>query len=174
MTKFAFTRCAGALVLLGGLIGLPTALVAEPAAADIVPPGAKLEKLFEGACILTEGVAAGHDGMIYFSDITFTFTCTDKDGNKEAGHIWKFNPNTGETTVFVSHKFGWIGAGEEGDFVIEKRAIKATLDGHRRCLFLTIPNGLHEGIRLFLDRQAIINVHTQIFTQVGPVCKKED
>ena len=102
MTKFAFTRCAGALVLLGGLIGLPTTLVAEPAAADIVPPGAKLEKLFEGACILTEGVAAGHDGMIYFSDITFTFTCTDKDGNKEAGHIWKFNPNTGETTVFRS------------------------------------------------------------------------
>ncbi|HWP49732.1 MAG TPA: hypothetical protein VNM22_21430, partial [Candidatus Limnocylindrales bacterium] len=42
---------------------------------SIIPPGAKLEKLFEGGCVLTEGVAAGPDGMIYFSDITFTFRC---------------------------------------------------------------------------------------------------
>src|SRR5882724_12386519 len=29
-----------------------------------VPPGAKLERLFDGGCRLTEGVAAGHNGMI--------------------------------------------------------------------------------------------------------------
>lgn len=37
-----------------------------------VPAGARLELIFDGGCALTEGVAAGHDGMIYFSDITFT------------------------------------------------------------------------------------------------------
>jgi len=42
-----------------------------------VPVGAKLERLFDGGCMLTEGVAAGHDGMIYFSDITFTKFCKD-------------------------------------------------------------------------------------------------
>ena len=28
-----------------------------------VPAGAKLERLFDGGCMLTEGVAAGHDGI---------------------------------------------------------------------------------------------------------------
>ena len=37
-----------------------------------VPAGAKLERLFDGGYMLTEGVAAGHNGMIDFSDITFT------------------------------------------------------------------------------------------------------
>lgn len=74
----------------------------EPAAASIVPPGAKLEKLFEGGCLLTEGVAAGHDGMIYFSDITFTAKCRDAAGAMEAGHIWRFAPKTGKTSIFRS------------------------------------------------------------------------
>ena len=46
----------------------------------LVPPGAKLERLFDGGCMLTEGVAAGHNGMIYFSDITFTKFCKDPSG----------------------------------------------------------------------------------------------
>ena len=45
-----------------------------------VPPGAKLERLFDGGCMLTEGVAAGHNGMIYFSDITLTNFCKDPSG----------------------------------------------------------------------------------------------
>ena len=65
-------------------------------------PGAQLEKVFEGGCVLTEGVAAGHDGMIYFSDITFTFQCRDDLGAMEAGHIWRFDPKSGKTTVFRS------------------------------------------------------------------------
>ena len=77
---------------------LPTALMAKP----ILPYGAKLEKVFDGACALTEGVVAGHDGMMYFSDITFTAKCKADDGAEEAGHIWKFDPTTGETTVFRS------------------------------------------------------------------------
>ena len=63
-----------------------------------VPAGAKLERLFDGGCMLTEGVAAGHDGMIYFSDITFTKFCKDPSGKfTQAGNIWKYNPKTGET-----------------------------------------------------------------------------
>ena len=52
---------------------------------------------------MTEGVAAGHDGMIYFSDITFTKFCKDPSGKYlQAGNIWKYNPKTGETTIFRS------------------------------------------------------------------------
>src|SRR5437016_9739243 len=65
--------------------------------------GAKLERLFDGGCMLTEGVAAGHDGMIYFSDITFTKFCKDSSGKYlQAGNIWKYNPQTGQTTIFRS------------------------------------------------------------------------
>lgn len=70
--------------------------------AEFVAPGEQLELLFEGGCVLTEGVAAGHDGMIYFSDITFSHKCQADDGAIEAGHIWKFNPKTGKATVFRS------------------------------------------------------------------------
>ena len=67
----------------------------------IVPPAAKLEKLFEGR-VLSEGVAAGHDGMMYFSEITFSHLSRGPDGAIEAGHIWRFDPATGKTTIFRS------------------------------------------------------------------------
>jgi gluconolactonase len=71
--------------------------------ANFVASDAKLDRVFDGGCILTEGVAAGHDGMIYFSDITFTKFCKDPSGKYlQAGNIWKHNPKTGETTIFRS------------------------------------------------------------------------
>jgi len=94
--KKVFISSVGIALLV--VLFLPEAGVAEP----IVPAGSKLEKVFDGACALTEGVAAGFDGMMYFSDITFTSKCKDANGAEEAGHIWKFNPRTGETTVFRS------------------------------------------------------------------------
>jgi gluconolactonase len=73
-----------------------------PAADDpVIPPDAKLEKLFESH-VLTEGVAAGPDGMMYFSEITFSHIARDEKGAIEAGHIWKFDPTTGKTTIFRS------------------------------------------------------------------------
>jgi gluconolactonase len=70
---------------------------------SLIPSGAKLDRVFDGGCVLTEGVSAGHDGMIYFSDITFTHFCKDPSGKfLQAGNIWKFNPQTGETTIFRS------------------------------------------------------------------------
>jgi gluconolactonase len=79
-------------------------LIVVPArAADpIVPPDAKLEKLFDGGLVLTEGVAVAPDGMVYFSDITFTHVAKEKKQPVEAGHIWKFDPKTGKTEIFRS------------------------------------------------------------------------
>ncbi len=76
---------------------IPSARAADP----IVPEGAKVELLFESRG-LTEGCTAGPDGMIYFSEITFSHISKDDTGAIEAGHIWKFNPATGKTTIFRS------------------------------------------------------------------------
>ena len=67
----------------------------------IVPVGQWLECLWNDGCVLTEGVAAGHDGGIYFSDITRTFDCTDGRG-AQAGHIWRYDPPTGACRIFRS------------------------------------------------------------------------
>ncbi len=70
---------------------------------SVLPPGSRLDLLWDGGCTLTEGVAAGHDGMMYFSDITFTKFCKDPSGKYlQAGNIWKYNPRTGECTIFRS------------------------------------------------------------------------
>jgi gluconolactonase len=71
------------------------------AAEPIVPPGAQLEKLFEGV-VLTEGVAVAPDGLVYFSDITFSHVARDDKGFIHAGHIWRYDPRTGKTAIFRS------------------------------------------------------------------------
>jgi gluconolactonase len=68
----------------------------------IVPADAKLEKVFGDGGVLTEGCAAAPDGSIYFSDITFSFRSTDDRGAIEAGHIWRYDPKTGTTSVYRS------------------------------------------------------------------------
>lgn len=67
----------------------------------IVPADSKLEKLFESH-VLTEGVSVAPDGMVYFSEITFSHKAKDDKGAIEAGHIWRFDPGTGKTTIFRS------------------------------------------------------------------------
>jgi gluconolactonase len=75
---------------------LLAAFTASQVLGQIFSPGAKLEKLYEGGH-LTEGVAAGPDGGIYFSDITFT-----RETAMQAGHILRFDPETKKTTVYRS------------------------------------------------------------------------
>jgi gluconolactonase len=71
--------------------------------ASVLPAGSKLMKVFDQGCVLTEGVAAGPDGNMYFSDITFTSRCKDESGKyPQAGNIWKYDPKTGEATVWRS------------------------------------------------------------------------
>src|SRR5438094_2724058 len=79
-------------------------LLSTPASAadPLVPPDAKLEKLFDGGVVLTECVAVAPDGMVYFSDITFTHVSAEKKQPAEAGHIWKFDPSTGKAMIFRS------------------------------------------------------------------------
>jgi gluconolactonase len=77
-------------------------LTAPAFAGPIVPADAKLETVFDGGMVLTEGVAVAPDGMVYFSDITFTHVAKEKKIPVEAGHIWKYDPSTGKTTVFRS------------------------------------------------------------------------
>jgi gluconolactonase len=99
----------GCLVALAGLALAGPALAVDPGFPaptgdpSIVPSGARLDRVFDRGCALTEGVAAGHDGMMYFSDITFTKFCKDPSGKfLQAGNIWKYNPKTGEATIFRS------------------------------------------------------------------------
>ena len=40
--------------------------------------------------------------MVYFSDITFSHVSRERSGRIEAGHIWKFDPSTGRTSIFRS------------------------------------------------------------------------
>ncbi len=68
------------VLLLGGWGAL-----ARAADAPIIPPGARVEKLW-GEGEFTEGPAHGPDGCIYFSDI----------GNR----IMKYDPSTGKTTEY--------------------------------------------------------------------------
>ena len=107
-----FKRSIFCLVVLAsiGLALTPPAIAAEDAGfppptgdPSVVPPGARVERLWDGGCILTEGVAAGHDGMVYFSDITFSKFCKDPSGRfMQAGNIWRYNPRTGEFSIYRS------------------------------------------------------------------------
>jgi len=63
---------------------------------QVIPKGAKLETLFAGG-VLTEGVSAAPNGLIYFSDITFTAV-----SKMQAGHLMVFDPKVGKVAVFRS------------------------------------------------------------------------
>ncbi|MGH3146653.1 MAG: SMP-30/gluconolactonase/LRE family protein, partial [Rubrobacter sp.] len=69
----------------------------------ILQEGAELERVFDGGCVLTEGPAAGPDGYIYFTDITFTEQCRAEDGTyAQAGVIYRYDPESDETDVYRS------------------------------------------------------------------------
>src|SRR5689334_10610403 len=69
----------------------------------VLPSGAKLDRVFDGGCMLTEGVAVSPDNVVYFSDITFTKFCHDPSGKYAgAGNIWKYDPKTHQATIFRS------------------------------------------------------------------------
>jgi len=78
------------------IAALVAALSAGNASAQFFPAGARLEKLYDGGH-LTEGAAAGPDGAVYFSDITLT-----SETSMQAGHILRYDPATGKTTVYRS------------------------------------------------------------------------
>ena len=107
-TFVCVTAALSAVALMPGPV--QTARAADPSTfpvptgdRSILPPDSRLELLFDGGCALTEGVAVAPDGMVYFSDITFTSLCKDeKKLYPQAGHIWKYDPGTRKATVFRS------------------------------------------------------------------------
>lgn len=68
----------------------------ETTVEGILPKDAELEEVFNDAHF-TEGPTVAPDGTVFFSDITFT-----DQADMQAGHIMKYSPNTGDTTVFRS------------------------------------------------------------------------
>ncbi len=80
----------------------PTSFAPPTGDPAVVPPDARLELLFDGACF-PEGVAVAPDGQVYFSDITFTSGCRTGDNPlPQAGIIWRYDPTSGATTIFRS------------------------------------------------------------------------
>lgn len=71
------------------------------AADSFFKPGAAVEKLFSGQGE-TEGCTTAPDGTVYFSDITLSRIVRDDRGVMQGGHIWRFDPQTGQTTLFRS------------------------------------------------------------------------
>lgn len=70
--------------------------------SEFVDANAKLELLFDGGCVLTEGVAVAPDGKVFFSDITFSHQCAGEDGGIQAGNIWVFDPENNTTKIYRS------------------------------------------------------------------------
>lgn len=66
--------------------------------SDIVSLNSKVKEVFsDGEGLILEGPTMGPDGILYFSDLTFTqFT------GMKAGIIWQYNPKTAESKVFRS------------------------------------------------------------------------
>ena len=63
--------------------------------SNIVNPDSEIKEVFsDGEGLLLEGPTMGPDGILYFSDLTFTqFT------GMKAGIIWQYNPKTAESKV---------------------------------------------------------------------------
>lgn len=70
---------------------------------SVLPPDSKLMRVFDGGCVLTEGIAPGPDGFMYFTDITISGPCKDKTGTYvQAGNIWRYDPKSGDAIIFRS------------------------------------------------------------------------
>lgn len=95
-------RCSLLLALAGLFAAAASLSAGENKDNPIVPPAARLEKLFDKGLVLTEGVAVAPDGLVYFSDITFSHVSKEKLGVLEAGHIWKLDPKTKKAVIFRS------------------------------------------------------------------------
>ena len=81
-----------ALIVARCLVALVQAQVSSP----IVDPGAKFECVFAGGYFL-ESPAVSPDGSVYFSDITYAVP-----SGMQAGHIWRYDPQSGVTSIFRS------------------------------------------------------------------------
>lgn len=64
--------------------------------SPIAASGARFERVFDGGFFL-ESPAVAPDGSVYFSDITYS-----SRSGMQAGHIWRYDPRTGLTSIYRS------------------------------------------------------------------------
>lgn len=102
-------RFWGTLLLVGlftmGLTGSLWAQGAPTGDPAFLPAGAKLDKLVDGNAndlVFAEGPVVTCDGMVLWSDITFTSAKPGFGGGLRAGHIMQYNPKTKALSVFRS------------------------------------------------------------------------
>ena len=102
MKKELLTWCAAAAVILTA----PASRAAEPSGDPaFIPPGAKLEKLVDGDAhdlVFAEGPVVTCDSVVLWSDITFTNAKAGAHGGLRAGHIMRYDPQSGAVSVFRS------------------------------------------------------------------------
>ncbi|ETX05460.1 MAG: hypothetical protein ETSY2_22790 [Candidatus Entotheonella gemina] len=72
---------------------------------DFIDPGAVLELLVDGSLLGTSlpgDVKVGCDGLVYFSDVTFSNRpeSYNEQGVRRAGAIWRYDPETAGISVF--------------------------------------------------------------------------
>lgn len=93
----------GMIVVAGAARAEDPGFPAPTGDSSVLPQGAKLDRVFDGGCRLTEGPAVAPDNVVYFTDITFSAFCKDPSGKyPEAGNIWKYDPKTKQATIFRS------------------------------------------------------------------------
>ena len=104
MSRTVLPALAGATLLLAALES--GARAADPTGDPaFIPPGAKLEKVVDGDAhdlIFAEGPVVTCDGVVLWSDITFTHAKKGPHGGLRAGHIMRYDPKTGAVSVFRS------------------------------------------------------------------------
>ena len=108
---------------------------------NIIPDGARLQALWEEGGF-TEGVAAGPDGLMYFSDFAQPF-------DARPARIMKFNPGTGKTEVHTNDSK--MANGLMFDRQGRLLACCASPLGGRRALVEVFANG---SLRTIVDRFA--------------------
>lgn len=104
MSRTVLPALAGATLLLAAF-GKDTRAADPTGDPAFIPPGAKLEKVVDGDAhdlIFAEGPVVTCDGVVLWSDITFTNAKKGAHGGLRAGNIMRYDPKTGAVSVFRS------------------------------------------------------------------------
>jgi gluconolactonase len=88
---------------------------------QILAPGAQWQEVSHEGKVWAEGVVAAKDGMIYLSDITYTFVIKE---NNPRGTIYRYDPATGTTTKYLepSGMSNGLNVDKNGDLIIAQDA----------------------------------------------------
>jgi gluconolactonase len=151
------------MIRLSRMLAIMTFVAALPAGAQmpVVPTDAKVEKVFDGGFFL-EGPAAAPDGSIYFSDIT-----NPPASGWQLGHIWRFDPASGRTTIFRSPS----GQSNGLEFDAEGRlvAVEGANAGGRRVTRTDMTTGRASALALAFNGRAFNSPNDLTIDDLGRI-----